>query len=262
MLPALGAYKIVRPVVNDHYASHLAQQLGFTGSPLSVLPAGEKHSAYTFVNGSQTLEIGLDGTVRLSDNRFWEKPNQLPSDQECITLATKWLHEHKLYHENVVSITATPAGWIQTIDSTTGLITNSNAVGTEVTFSVAINGIAIYGGGISMVIGENGTLLSMQTNMFTLVPAFDVPLKNVDEAFEILKERLTSPDPPPTENMECVVNYRLLTSLVITGVGLNYTYDTNSDYLLPIYLFTGDGYKENFPEEIYPFVGMVDAILH
>ncbi|MCL1885499.1 MAG: hypothetical protein FWF98_01855 [Dehalococcoidia bacterium] len=262
LLLTLGAYKIVRPVVNDRYASQMALQLGFTGSPLPVLPAGDKRSAYTFINGTQTLEIGLDGSVRLSDNRFWEKPNQLPSNQECIALATKWLHEHNLYPENVVSITASPAGWIQTIDSTTGLITDSNACGTEVAFSVAINGIAIYGGGVSMVIGENGTLLSLQTNMFTLVPAFDVPLKDSDQAFDILKEHLTSPNPPPMENLECVVNYRLLTSLVITGIELNYIYDTNNDYLLPIYLFTGDGYLENFPDEIYPFVGKVDAILH
>jgi hypothetical protein len=259
----IAIYKIIRPVVNDSYASALAKQLGFNGEPLPVLQAGEKRDVYTYVNGDQILELFLNGYINLYNNKnFTEKPHYLPSDEECIAIATKWVKEHGLYPDNLVSITTSPVGGVKEIDSTTGLITNSYITGTEVTFNVAINGMTIYGGGVSVVIGDNGTLLRMQTNKFTFEQAFEVPLKDVNRAIEILTDRLTNPNTPNPNNLECIVNHRALSSLVITGIELNYAYGAYNDYILPIYVFTGDGYDKQDSDTIYQFIGQVDAVLH
>jgi hypothetical protein len=262
LLSPIAIYKIIRPVVDDRYASALTKQLGFTGNPLPVLPADEKRAAYTYVNGNQTLEIRLDGSISISTQYSLERPSHLPSDQDCVAIATKWLREHDLYPDNVISIATSPAGGMKAIDNTSGLIMDSYIIGTEVTFSTAINGIVVNSGGISMVIGDNGTLLRMQANRFTIGQASEVPLKDINKALEILTHTLTSPNTPSPDHLECIVNFRALSSLVITGVEINYAYSANNDYLLPIYTFTGTGYNTSTPDEVYQFVGMVDAVLH
>ena len=256
----LTTYEIIRPVVNDNYASALAKQLGFSGKAEPVASTDQR-VVYSYVSESHTLEIHLNGYIDLYSNNIWdEKPSNLPSDRECIDIATKWLNEHNFYPNNVVDVTTSPIGQVATIQN--GLVIDSYVTGTEVTFHVAVDGITIHNGGISIIIGDNGSILRMQTNEFTLKKAFDVPLKDSDRAYAVLKDVMTSPNPPTSNNIECIVNHRSLSSLVITSIELNYAYRSSNDYLLPVYTFTGDGYDAQNPDKVYTFVGQVDAVVH
>jgi len=255
----LTVYEIVRPVVSESYASNLAKQLGFSEEPWQM-PEGDKRMVYSYVNKDQTLIIGLNGSISITDNNYFlEKPKNLPSDENCIAIAEKWLNDHGLYPKNVVGITTSPAGEVREIDN--GVSTVSYVTGTSVEFHVAIGGIVISGGGVSIAIGDNGIVLSVQTNKYTLKPAFDVPLKDINYAYGILENYLSSQVPPDTDNLECIVNYRLLSSLAITGIDLHFSHSTCNDYLLPIYVFTGDGYNGYVPDTVYAFIGKVDAAL-
>jgi hypothetical protein len=224
------------------------------------MPEGDKRMVYSYVNKDQTLIIGLNGSISITDNNYFlEKPKNLPSDENCIAIAEKWLNDHGMYPENVVGITTSPAGEVREIDN--GVSTVSYVTGTSVEFHVAIGGIVISGGGVNVAIGDNGLVLSVQTNKYTLKPAFDVPLKDINYAYGILENHLSSQVPPDTGNLECIVNYRLLSSLEITGIDIHFSHSTYNDYLLPIYVFTGDGYNGYVPGTVYAFIGKVDAAL-
>lgn len=255
----IAVYEIVRPVIGENYASNLATQLGFSGNPWPM-PEGDKRMVYSYVNKDQTLIIGLNGSISITSNNYsLEKPKNLPSNENCISIAKKWLSDHGMYPENVVGITTSPAGEVRDIND--GISTVSHIPGTSVEFHVAVNGVIISGGGVIITIGDNGIVLSMQTNKYALKPAFEVSLKDINDAYIILENYLSSQVPTPTDNIECIVNYRLLSSLEIAGIDLHFSYSTYNNYLLPIYVFTGDGYNEYVPETAYAFIGKVDAAL-
>ena len=253
-------YKIIRPVVDDRYASNIAKQLGFSSKPE---PSNGEREIYSYVNGDQILELGLHGSISLWSLNYWEKPVYLPSDEECIAIATKWLKERDLYPENVVSIVASSGGRVESRDIDTEIITDAHQAGTKIDFLVAIDGTTIDCGGVRIVIGDNGTVLRMDAHKYTLKRVYDLPLKDVSKAFGILKDTLARPGPHPAEYLECVVSYRSISSLVINGIELQYAYFSSRDYLLPIYVFTGDGCNELADKAYcYQFVGSVDAVLH
>ncbi|MCL2140486.1 MAG: hypothetical protein FWH42_02230 [Dehalococcoidia bacterium] len=256
-IPTIVAYKIVRPKIDDKYASNIAKQLGFTGN--SVPLGNEERIVYTYVSGEQILEVWLNGYILLYGNIDLKIPTNLPSDEECVAIATKWLKDNNMCPDNVVSITTSPRGGVQFLNSETGRLEDSYRIGTEVTFSIAIDDVAVESGGATVVIGDNGTILRMETHKYSYEKAFDVSLIEASKALKIMEDRLTSPTPPDPENIECIVNMRSFSNLEITGVALNYQYSTSNGYLLPIYVFTGDAYDENVPDKMYGFVGKVDA---
>ena len=255
----VAVYEIVRPVVDESYASSLAKQLGFMGEPWP-LPEGDKRMVYSYVNKDLTLIIGLNGSISITGNHYSnEKPRDLPSVESSIAIAQEWLYNHGMYPENVVGITTSPAGEVREIND--GVSTVSYVTGTSVEFHVEVNGVVISSGGVVITIGNNGIALNVQTNRYTLKPAFEVSLKDINDAYAILEDYLSSQVPPSIDNIECIVNYRLLSSVEVTGIELHFSYSAYNNYLLPIYVFTGEGYDEYVQNTAYAFIGKVDAVM-
>ena len=247
----------VSPNIDSAFASALARQLGFPGD---VLPSSGERTVYSYVYDDLVLEIGIKGSIFIwNDNNYVGAQGTIPTNQECIGIASAWLRSHGLYPDSVANITTSRVE-MEITDFPAGTKT-TYLLGIEVAFSVAHGG-TIEDSAISVVIGGDGALVRLSANAYliTLKQAFDVPLKSVAQAFDILEERLTSPNPPNMMvTLECLINYRSLTSLTITSIELQYQNTVSNEYLLPIYVFSGEGYEGNLA---YSFIGKVDAVLH
>jgi len=248
------AYKIIYPQVDENYAVDIARRLGFTGEPgFAEITSAPLRSRYVFENEGYILEVALNGSILLFDNNSYaECPKYLPSDEECIAIASRWLKDHGLYPDNVVDITISSDRRAELRDKETGILIDSCQMGTMMHFSVAIDGTNLDWGGAWVMVGDNGAIIYASTNNPTLEKVYDVPLKDVDQAFAILKDRLTSQAPPSMDNLECIVSHSQLTKLVITDIELRYLFSVANDYVLPIYTFIGIGYDER-PEMVYEY---------
>lgn len=100
-------YRVIKPKVDDIYAANMAQQLGFDGELIPLNP-GETREVYTYINETHRLEIGLDGSILLSKDTDLQLPQSLPSEQDCIAIAKRWLTAHNMYSENIVEVETKP----------------------------------------------------------------------------------------------------------------------------------------------------------
>jgi len=238
-------YRVLEPKVDDVYAANMAQQLGFEGEPVPLNP-GETREIYTYINETHRLEIRLDGSILLAKDTDLQLPRSLPSEQDCIAIAERWLTAHELYSENVVEMETKPY-----------LMVDGNPLTIGVTFKVAIGGYEAHGLGILVAVGESGEIVTVSMSLPQSEAYRSVKLKTVDAALGILKYYLTTPSPPPPENLECIINMRAFTRLTVQNITLQYF--NNAGYLQPVYVFEGEAYDQYSPN-VESFVGMVDAV--
>lgn len=238
-------YRVLRPKVDDVYAANMAQQLGFEGEPVPLNPGGTRE-VYAYMNETHMLEIGLDGSILLAKDTNLQLPRSLPSEQDCIAIAERWLTAHELYSENVVEVETKPY-----------LTVDGNPLTIGVIFKVAIGGYEEHGLGILVAVGESGEIVTISRSLPQSEAYGSVKIKTVDAALGILKYYLTSPLPAPPDNLECIINMRSFTQLTVQNITLQYF--NNAGYLQPIYVFEGEAYDQYSPN-IESFVGLVDAV--
>ena len=239
------AYRVLKPRVDDVYAANMAQQLGFDGELVTLNP-GETREVYTYINETHRLEIRLDGSILFAKDTSLQLPRSLPSEQDCITIAKRWLTAHNMYSENVAKVETEPY-----------LMMDGNPIAIGVTFKVVIGGYEAHGLGIFVAVGESGEIVIVSRSLPQFEAYSSVKLKTVDAALGILKHYLTSPSPPPAENLECIINMRSFTRLTVQKITLQYF--NNAGYLQPVYVFEGEAYDQ-YTSSVESFVGLVDAV--
>jgi len=243
----MTVYKVINPDVTDKYASDLAQKLGFSGTSVP-LSQGDKREVYTYINGTSTLEIHLDGSLAIYYTGNLDIPQDLPSPQESITIAQDWLFSHNLLDPN--SVTAVKVAPYRTIDG--------KALATGVEFTIDLDGYDNMSGlGAYVVVADGGKVIEARINTPTIEKYIDVTLKTPDKALEILKGYLSSPDAVPPEAEECVINMRSFSRLIVKNISIQYR--IGGGYLQPVYVFEGEAYDQYDPA-IKAFVGMGDAV--
>lgn len=238
-------HRVLKPKVDDVYAANMAQQLGFRGKLVPLNPGGTRE-VYTYINETHTLEIRLDGSILFAKDTNLQLPRSLPSEQDCIAIAKRWLTAHNMYSENIVKVETEPC-----------LMVDGNPLTIGVTFKVAIGGYEAHGLGIFVAVGESGEIVTVSRSLPQSEAYSSVKLKTVDVALGILKHYLTSPSPPPAENLECITNMRAFAQLTVQKITLQYF--NNAGYLQPVYVFEGEAYDQYSPN-VEPFTGLVDAV--
>jgi len=238
-------YRVLKPKVDDVYAANMAQQLGFKGKLVPLNPGGTRE-VYTYINETHMLEIRLDGSILFAKDTNLQLPRSLPSEQDCIAIAKRWLTAHNMYSENIIEVETEPC-----------LMVDGNPLTVGVTFEVAVGGYEAHGLGIFVAVGESGEIVMVSRSLPQSEAYRSVKLKTVDAALGTLKYYLTSSSPPPAENLECITNMRAFAQLTVQKITLQYF--NNAGYLQPVYVFEGEAYDQYSPN-VESFTGLVDAV--
>ena len=253
----LIAYQVITPEVNDQYAKNLANKLGFFNEwPLY----GSKRVAYTYTRDNEYLEIGLEGGISFrQDIQISDIPQQLPSDQDCIEIARHWLETNNLYPSNVARVQVGYGLSVASVDSQTGEAGLPVYYSKRVNFIVSVEDYELSSSGANVLVNDKGKVIqaSVITTQFQKYGL--VHLKTPQFAFDILKRYLTRVTPIAEEVPECMYNING-TRVSIKNLSIQYARTYKTDYLLPIYVFEGDAFREKPEPE--KFIGKVDAVVH
>jgi hypothetical protein len=248
-------------LVDDDYALNIARQCGFTEDDAVPL-IGDTRSVYSYKNSNANLEIKLDGSISLRTDTDSSKPENLPSDEECITIAVGWLESCGLTPENITDIETKSYMDIEEIDSTTNSVINKYSVATTVKFKVALNGYGLYSSAATVVIGENGKIIRADINLPNFEIYTYVDIITAGEALNILESYLEGKLDTGSNTLICLVNQIGFKKLIINDISIQYT-KGNTDYLQPVYVFEGTAYfeYENGVTDTEDFISRVDAVI-
>ncbi len=187
-LPAtLPAYTVITPVVNSQYAWGIAQTLGFEEDDAMFSP-GEVREVYTYRNDKATLEIEGDGYINFYSDYDSSKPENLPTDEECIDIATDWLLSCNMYPENIVSTNVSNFIEVEEYD-TSSHTSIKYTVAKSVAFYVGLND---YGSSfsLSVVIADNGKIIKAQADFINYEEYTTVSIITPEEAIGIIESYL------------------------------------------------------------------------
>jgi hypothetical protein len=258
----LIAYKVTRPVVDETFAQSMAQRSGFKGLP-QFYTADDTYRVYDGdpPNDSPVFFVYPDGaaTIYYTRNKN-QRSSSLPSDQECIGIARKWLNSSNLYPDNVIKITTTP----YVVGVMTGSrIESTYTAATWVSFVIGLDGYELFGMGAYFLIGENGTVREVHINAPEFEPYMYVKIQKPELVMETFQDYLLDPDKFRIGTPECLTR-EINRYVSIDRISLKYLAMVSSDSgqtvcAQPIYVFEGKG--RNQPELGWDtFIGAGDAV--
>ncbi|MBP2132474.1 hypothetical protein J2128_000395 [Methanomicrobium sp. W14] len=173
-------YRTLPPVVNEETTLELAKKFNVTGNMVGDQGVQSKDLRF-FIWTSKN-----SGATRYSDqnrpNVNQDAPEYLPSDEESIEIATKFLKENNLYPDGVAST----------------VVQRENAYtvgkGDEVYFGEigvwyrrSLNDMKIEGTQLVVYVGGGGDVIGYYVNWREYEPYEEYPVITVDKAFENLK---------------------------------------------------------------------------
>lgn len=261
VVDSLAVYIENKTVVDDVYALNIALQCGFNEGDAVPL-VGDTRSVYSYKNGTATLEIKLNGSISFRTDTDSSKPENLPTDEECITIAIGWLESCGLTPENILDIETKSYMDVQEIDKVTNSVIDQYSVGTTVKFKGALNGYRLYSSAASVVIGDNGKIIRADINLPNYEIYTYVDIIAPGEALNILENYLEGRLGTNSNTLICMVNQMGFKKLKIKNISIQYT-KGNTDYLQPVYVFEGTAYfeYENAITDTEDFISRVDAVI-
>ncbi len=233
-------YDAIRPVVNEKFTREIAEKFAFTGE-LIPTESDEERWAYVFTNDTHALEVEvLDGSVRFY-RKTLPKTGMLPTEEECIFIAEKWLKEHDLYPSN-----------INRVEVGVRLSYDGKPVVMGVSFQTKIGEYPLYNGGPYVGISYGGSIREVMLTVYEFKPYASFKLKPPIHALKILKAYLDSGGiPPKGQELNCLVSHIAFERLVVHEISLEY-YEGKKN-IQPVYIVKGEADGENFE-------GIVDAV--
>jgi len=235
----LMVYRVLKPDVDEKFASRIADNFGFNGE-LVPTKSGEPRMAYVFTNDTHILEVELDGSIRLYRKNLPES-GELPTEEECITIAENWLRSHGIYSAD-----------LKLAGVGISLIRNGKPAAVGVRFMRSIDGIPIRNAIAYVSVTYDGLIQEVMLTIYDAKPYAAFKLKTPDTALKILKAYLDSGGiTPEGQPRECIANYILFKRLIVRNVTLEYF--LGKEYVQPVYVFQGEADGEEF-------TGIVDAI--
>lgn len=238
-------YEVIKPIIDEKFAYMIANKLGFNGELVPV-KQGEFRWAYSFINGTHILEVELDGSIALYLKEL-PKIGKLPTEEECISIAEKWLKEHGFYSQNISKVKVKPS-----------LMYDNEVKVIGVSFWIKIGDFTLNNLGPYIGVTYNGLIHEIRLTIYDIEsytnfkPYSNFKLKNPIHALKILKAYLDSggilPEGQPSN---CITNYIVFNKLIIKKISLEYYY--SEKYIQPVYVFEGEADGEDF-------IGIVDAI--
>jgi hypothetical protein len=246
--------------IDKESAKKIASNLGFYGE--LRLPT-KTYEPFVTTNNGFVIEISQNGRfIMRQSQRNMSSPIILPSEEECIDIAKKYLQSYGVYPDDVVQITSGVSSDIANINTASSQTPIYQPTSFMVSFISAINGFERYSSSASVTLGDQGKVIQLTVYNPTVKDYGTTTLKTPEMALNTLKSYLTTPSFNPPEAEECAVNWKSFQKLSITKVSLKYYSADNSGYMQPIWVFQGDvqvGLKDLNTEK---FVGCVDAVDH
>ena len=230
---SIMVYKVVQP----HYTRQDIISLGekFNMSPNDRIKQGDvgfgimktDHSRHVYLKNTGSVEF-VD-TTRAHNPNPLDVPGNLPSDEEAIAIATKFLKDRDLLPEGAVSNGVTHGKIYRLMDGGPDIVTWEDI---EVWFDRKLNGYPVEGTQLELAIGGRGDVLEYFTNWRTYEPYKKFAVKAPEQALEELK-----------------------TSGVPTGMNTPDNFTVNKMYLG--YHTKAGAYTENYLEPVWVFKGNV-----
>jgi hypothetical protein len=239
----LIAYKVIRPVVDETYAYDLSQRIGFSDPP-QFYDTDKTYRVYDgdpYDDNSPVFSVYQDGTIVIYYTRIKQQALSLPSDQECIDIARKWLESCDLYPKNVIDI-KTSADIMHIMRGSTE---SQYTAGTSVSFIIGLDGYELFGMGAHFLIGENGKVLEVHIN----APEFEsycyVRVRKPDLVLNTFQNYLNNPPKFRADTPECLIS-NINRYILVNNVSLKYFSMISADdnvtaYAQPVYVLEGVG---------------------
>ena len=221
-------YKTVPPVVNKEVTLALAKKFNVTGKmrgdttvqseDLATYVEIEKNSGY----------ISYANTNHSDETNSVFIPADLPSDEEAIKIATKFLKDRDLFPEDAVPVEVEhiKTERLNNKDNSKTVVWEKLAVW----FGGNLDNIKVHGRSIRVVVNTDGEIIEYDANWRNYEPYQEYPVKTANEAFGELKSRgitvgMNEPDMVSIDQIDLAYN------------SLPGAYQEN--YLEPVYVFKG-----------------------
>jgi hypothetical protein len=254
----LTAYKVIRPGVDATYAQDLAKRLGFSQYPMFFSTDKTYRSYLGDVGNDPVVSIYPDGSISIWWDRTRQKPQSLPSDQECVEIAREWLTSHGLYPDNVVDVQASP----RITHLMTGRVESEYTSAIAISFHIGFDGLEIFGMGAYLVIGESGKILEAHINAPKFEPYSVLEVQTPQWAISTFKEYMLNPDKFRVDSPRCLIReinrFVEINRMTLQYFPMQSLDESQPAFLQPIYVLEGIG--RNAPDLNWDsFVGGVDA---
>lgn len=223
-------YRTLPPVVTDEKTLEFAKKFNVTGALRESAVVQSKDLRYG-------IEISkISGSLRYMDqnrpNANLDAPQYLPSDNEAVRIATKFLKDRDLYPEGAVN----PTTYRENAYSGENTITFGQI---GVWYHRVINGLNVEGTQYVVYIGGNGDVIGYYANWRDYEPYREFPLVSPEIAFEKLKIKGVPVGMNPKDTMVAIDNVYL-------------AYHTKAgayaeDYLEPVWVFEGNVMADGKP---------------
>jgi hypothetical protein len=261
----LVAYRIIRPEVDVDYATRLASSLGFDGEPGERYDSVYPLNGFSFRNGEHVLSIFEDGSIRVRYVLEPARPASLPSDEECVAIARKWLEDHGLYPDNIMGTSVSPN--VECIMYTQEKIEIEYTQNMNVTFSMGLDGYELLGMGAYVAIGENGEVLEVYVNAPEFEQYTTVGVRRPQAALDTFNHYLQHPELFYSDAPKCLVDTvgSDRSEMRVTGISIKYFCMLTEEnaapaFAQPIYILDGY-YKTTSGGGTVSFNARVDAVI-
>lgn len=222
-------YRVVEPEITTELVSSIAEAMGLKGT------TRESHGQILLSDDPYSLEVHTkSGRVALIDIPRWMNPNDkdlpsnLPSDDEAIEIATRYLEETGL---------APPDATLCGVDhpqiveyNEDGEVIGIAFEDVQVSYSRTIDDRPVVGSKLTVEIGGGGDILNVYKLWRDYTPEKEIAVITPQDAFEELKA------------VGLAVDEKDQTA-VVTGIELGYYEAPAMDepaYLVPVYIFRGE----------------------
>lgn len=223
-------YKIVKPEITAELVSSLADAMDLKGT------VREADDQMLLSDEPYSLEVHMhSGRVALIDISRWMNPNErdlpenLPSDEEAIEIATKYLKEKGLFSSDAFQCGVEHPQIVRSDENGVEIGTTFEDV--QVSYCRKIDGRPVIGSELTVEVGGGGDILNVYKLWRDYAPEEECSIITPEEALEELKSAGIPADAKSRQTAE------------ITGIELGY-YEAQAmedpACLVPIYIFRGD----------------------
>ena len=218
-------YQTVQPVVNEETTLKLAKKFNVTGNLVGDQGIQSEDLRFYVWSDKHSGSVTFNDADRPNEKQ--DAPEYLPSDEEAIEIATKFLKENDLYPDGV-SNTVVQRENAYTVGK--GDEVYFGEIG--VWFRRNLNDMKVEGTQLVVYVGGGGDIIGYYANWRDYEPYKEYPVITVDEAFEDLKSKGVYVG-TNSQDSEVVIDEAYLAYLTTAGA---YT----EDYLQPVWVFKGD----------------------
>jgi len=243
-------YRTVDTPVSKDDALKMAEKFGLTGSVeekiVSYRITGDPYM-FNLDKGGGYLIYTWDGRCSGVDPR--DRPENLPTDEECRKIAEAFLTSHDLMPEGAVfSSIAHGEGFASNAAKNISIATYKDS---RVLFTDTLSGLRVAGSGIAVTVGGGGDILEVSRRWRDVEPYKEFVILSPEEAIEELKQTgvVTTVSSPKGAVVEEV---KLCYYATPPG--------TEQPYLKPTYYFHGTMEGENETGTFYQYIPAVPEL--